>query len=174
MASKQVSARMRQWFAVHTRQHQEIQAEEQLRRQGYEVYCPRALDMKRLRGRWRQVIEPLFPRYLFVRLAEGQDNFAPIRSTIGVRDLVRVGRTPRPVPVHLINAIHTREDQDQGVLISSPQWQSGMAVEFVDGPFAGIRGIFTAACGNERVMILLRLLGQDNTVVIARDVVVPA
>ena len=37
------------------------------------------------------VVEPVFPRYLFVRLDFGVTNLAPIRSTLGVSDLVRFG-----------------------------------------------------------------------------------
>lgn len=165
---------MRQWFAVLTKPRQELRAEEQLRQQGYEVYYPRIRQEQRRRGRWLQVVEPLFPRYLFVQLAQGYDDFAPIRSTIGVSDLVRVGRSPRPLPEGLITELQGREDREQGIHISRPQWQPGMAVEFIEGPFAGIRGVFMAACGAERVLILLRLLGQDNTVAVAQDIIVPA
>jgi transcriptional antiterminator RfaH len=164
----------RHWYAIHTKPRQESVAEVQLRRQGFEVYCPRLSETKRRRGSWRQVIEPLFPRYLFVRLATGLDNFSPIRSTIGVCDLVRVGRIPKPIPEKLIAALLDREDRERGALVSPPRWQEGMAVEFVEGPFAGIRGIFKAACGNERVLVLLRLLGQDNKVAVEQDTIVPA
>lgn len=164
---------MKQWFTVHTKSRQENLASDHLSRQGYEVYYPRIRQDQRRRGRWNRVIEPLFPRYLFVRLAAGIDNFAPIRSTVGVSDLVRVGRMPRPVPEDLISVLKQREDQEQGIHISSPQWKNGMSVEFIEGPFAGIRGVFKASCSHERVIILMSLLGQNNAIVVARDAVIP-
>jgi transcriptional antiterminator RfaH len=165
---------IRRWFAVHTKPRQESTAEQQLKLQGYKVYCPRLLDARRRRGKWRQVIEPLFPRYLFIKLAEGMDNFAPIRSTIGVCDMVRVGRIPKSVPETLIQEIRARENGAQGMVVNPSPWYEGLAVEFVNGPFAGFHGIFKASCGNERALILLRFLNQDNEVVITQDAIVPA
>lgn len=60
------------WFAAHTKPRKEAVAEEHLRRQSYTVYYPRLFETKRRNGSWRQVIEPLFLRYLFVQLTEGQ------------------------------------------------------------------------------------------------------
>jgi transcriptional antiterminator RfaH len=165
---------MKHWFAVHTRPRQEALAEEHLRRQCYEVYCPRIRQQRRSRGRWRQSTEPLFPRYLFVHLTPGQDNFSPVRYSTGVRDFIRFGGTPGRVPEVLIDEIRRHEDRELGVHVAREQWQRGDAIEIVAGPFAGSRGIFTAASGAERVVILLTLLGRENRIVVPRDAIVPA
>lgn len=164
----------KQWFVVHTKPLQETLAEENLRRQGYEVYYPRIKEECRRRGRWTSIIGPLFPRYLFVNLEQGQDNFAPIRSTFGVRDLVRFGGIPKAVSHALIMAIKEREDQAQGMHIMHRDWIPGMEVEIAEGPFAGLKGIFMAESAEKRVIILLHLLGRDNRVTVAQGIVVPA
>ena len=59
---------MRTWCAAFTKPRQEEVASENLTRQGFRTYLPRLKQPKRRRDRWIEVIEPLFPRYLFVEL----------------------------------------------------------------------------------------------------------
>jgi len=164
----------RHWYVVHSKPRKEAQAAENLIRQGYATYLPRIKQQKHRRGRWQSVIEPLFPRYLFVHLTEGVDNFTPIRSTLGVTDLVRFGGVVKAVPDTLIAAIQAREDAEQGLHLLDKPWQPGDEVEITDGAFAGLKGIFQAESSEERVIILLRLLGQDNRIRVKRDALIPA
>lgn len=87
-----------QWFVVATKPRQEYVAGVNLKRQGYRAILPLIEVSKRRRGKWVEAAEPLFSGYLFVRLKLGKDNVAPIRSTLGCRDLVRTGSGLVPVP----------------------------------------------------------------------------
>ncbi|MDR1889022.1 MAG: hypothetical protein LBQ81_06550, partial [Zoogloeaceae bacterium] len=57
------------------------------------------------------VDEPLFPRYLFMRLGQGDSakSWTPIRSTKGVSRLVSFGAKPAKVDDDLIELLRTRE-----------------------------------------------------------------
>ena len=56
------------WYLVHTKPRQEDVALAKLERQGYECYLPR-MRIERIRRRKAEdATEPMFPRYLFVRL----------------------------------------------------------------------------------------------------------
>ena len=48
----------KQWYVVYTKPCQENPAEENLRRQGYEVYYPRIKQDCHRRGRWTSMIGP--------------------------------------------------------------------------------------------------------------------
>ena len=79
------------WYLIYAKPRQEKTAVDNLLRQAYEVYFPQ-IRVTRNRNSVRKVtIEPLFPRYLFIRLDAHTDNWAPIRSTMGVTALVRFG-----------------------------------------------------------------------------------
>jgi len=162
-----------QWYAVHTKPRQEELALEQLRRQGYEGYLPRLRERRRIRRRWQEVVAPLFPRYLFVRLREGVDDFGPIRSTIGVSDLVRFGGRPRPVPEGLVEELRAREDPAAGMHVLERRWRPGERLRVVEGPLAGLEAVFQAETAEERVIVLLRLLGRDTRVAVPRDALEP-
>lgn len=150
------------WYVVQTKPCKESLAEENLQRQGFVTYCPHTIQPKRRRQRWQKVLEPLFPRYLFVQLNVGVDNFAPIRSTLGVISLVRFGNQPAVMPASAIASIQEQEQEITGTSLAHPCWQKGDLVEVIDGPFAGLRGIFQNKEGMERVSLLLDILGQQN------------
>ncbi len=82
------------WFLVQTKPAAEKSALEHLERQGYRVYHPRLLQRALRRGRWLDRIVSLFPRYVFVQVDVGPPVAAPIRSTVGVANVVRFGAKP--------------------------------------------------------------------------------
>jgi transcriptional antiterminator RfaH len=159
----------KRWYLVYTKPRQESVAEENLQRQGFEIWLPRLRMSRRRRRRWVDVVEPLFPRYLFIRLQAGGDDFAPIRSTRGVSGLVRVGMDPAQVPDPVVEALQQGADPDSGLLNPAPgRLARGDQVEVLEGPFAGLRGVFQLQSGEDRVVVLLDVLGQANRVKLSR------
>lgn len=166
---------MQSWYAVYTKPKQEAVAEQNLVRQDFETYLPRIKEVRRRRGKWADVIAPLFPRYLFVRLDLGKDNVSPIRSTLGVSGLVRFGNELVAVPDPLIDGLlRTRDEQSGLQRLMPPSLEKGDIVTILEGPFEGLQGIFHAATGRERVTILLNILGEAQRVTLSRDLVVRA
>jgi len=166
---------MKRWYAVYTRPRQEALAEEHLARQGFEVYLPWCRTKRRRRGAWADVVEPLFPRYLFLRADLAEQNTAAVRSTRGVVGFVRFGGLPADVPDAFIDQLRARADQETGVHTIAPaEFVKGEAVEVVDGPLAGVEAVFFARDGAERVVLLYKLFGRDNKVVVPRNQVVSA
>ncbi|MEH6593690.1 MAG: transcription/translation regulatory transformer protein RfaH [Halioglobus sp.] len=156
---------MKQWYAVHAKPRQEVTAEDNLKRQGFETYLPRIKVRKLKRGQWEKVVEPLFPRYLFVLLDPGVDNTAPIRSTRGVVGLVRIGFELHPVPDAVVAYLMQAEDSEQQVRLAD-EWpyQPGDKVEILDGSLAGLTGVFQMQSAEGRALLLIELLGRNNEV----------
>lgn len=161
---------MKSWYLVHTKPRKESLAEENLQRQGFEVYLPFITQQRRRRGRWIDVVEPLFPRYLFVHLELGLDNFAVIPYTKGVSSLVRFTDKPAVVPAEIIAALRQSEDTDSGLHRAAKSvFKPGDKVFIEQGPFAGMQAVFLAEKGADRVIILLSMLGRENRVIVERD-----
>ena len=57
-----------QWFLLQTKVKQEQRAAENLERQGVVSFCPMIRIDKISRGRRAEVLDVLFPGYLFVQL----------------------------------------------------------------------------------------------------------
>lgn len=162
------------WYAVCCKPRQEAVAEENLLRQGYHTYLPRIRNTRRRAGRWADTVEPLFPRYLFIRVDPGRRSTAPVRSTHGVSGLVRHCGLPAAVPEQVIEAIMQRTDADSGLHRDNrPLFCAGDPIRLVEGPLAGMEGMFTEEDGEKRVIVLLELLGKANKMRVKRDWVVP-
>ena len=161
---------MYRWYLVHTKPRKEIVAEQNLERQGWEVYLPLIQQPRRRYGRWMEVIEPLFPCYLFVRLRLGHDNIGPIRYTTGVRDFVRFTEEPAAVPEQIVESLKLSADRNTSLRsFKGPLFKPGDTVIIDNGPFAGLRAIFVAETGQERVTLLLDMLGRENQVTVRRN-----
>ena len=155
------------WYLVHTKPRQERCALENLQRQGYQCYLP-TLPFERLRQGLLAVLdEPLFPRYLFIRLGLGgaAKSWAPIRSTRGVCRLVAFGTEPARVDDGLIELLRTREASVQGK--PDRLFKPGERVLLTEAPFSGIEGIYRTADGERRVMVLIELLSKPVAVTVA-------
>jgi transcriptional antiterminator RfaH len=153
------------WFAVQARPRQESLARINLQRQGYRPYLPTIAMKKRRRGRWQNVVEPLFPGYLFVQLQQGADDFAPIRSTLGVRDLVRCGQRPLPVPARLVEHLQVSVGHDEPPV----PFQRGDRVRIEAGPLEGLAAVFEMPHEEDRAQVLVTLLGRISRVAVTLD-----
>lgn len=163
------------WYVIHSKPRQETRAEENLSAQGYQVYLPMLKTSKRRSGKWVEVVEPLFPRYLFIQMVENQDSFAPIRSTFGVSKLVRFGDTPAQAPLGLVESLRTLESSSDGTHIESDNlFEAGAQVDIVEGPLEGLKAIVKSDSGDERVILLLNLMGRENTTAVSRDTLIPS
>ena len=158
------------WYAVYTKPRQEHIALENLERQSFETYLPLMLASRKRRGRWVHAVEPMFARYLFIRLEPGTTSVAGVRSTKGVSGLVKFGNALVPVPEALVSLLLRSANPETGV--HSPEQnllQAGDTVVITDGPLANLNGIFKAADGHERAIILLNLLGSETEVSVPAD-----
>jgi len=148
-----------QWYLVHCKPLQDERALENLERQGFHCYCPVRSVEKLRHGRRQAFAEPLFPGYLFIRLDRVNDNWHPIRSTRGVNGIVRFNHDPLPVQEEIIEQIRT---QLEGAAAQEPYLKPGERVHITDGPFSRLEAIFVANDGNERVVLLLAVLHQEQ------------
>lgn len=140
---------------------------ENLRRQGYQCYLPTLPSEKLRQGLLTVADEPLFSRYLFIRLGPGDSakSWAPIRSTKGVSRLVSFGIEPARVDDGLIKMLRTQEASVR----SEPErlFKHGERVHLTEAPFAGIEGIYQMADGERRVMVLIEILSKPVAVRVA-------
>ena len=164
----------RSWYLVYCKPRQEAVARENLERQGYQAYLPYMRELRRRGGKRIATIAPMFPRYLFVLLSRQVDNWAPIRSTLGVVSLVRFGPAAARVPDDLVAALRSREDAQGIQILPVEGYKPGRRVRITQGSFAGYEGIFQAASGRDRVTVLLDILGRRARTVVASDSIEPA
>lgn len=159
---------MRHWHAVFCKPQQDERAEENLLNQGFEIFRPKTRTRRILKGRRRLLVESMFPRYLFVRLSRGGDDWGPIRSTRGAIGLVRLGHETPVIPDTIIDGLRQRCNAEGMInLAGTIDYRLNDLVEIIDGPCAGYRALFQARTSEERVIVLLRLLQNERRVELA-------
>ena len=164
----------KRWYLVYAKPRQEHIAKENLERQGYATYLPLMRVPRRRLSRRTIRVEPMFPRYLFILLDKITDNWAPIRSTVGVSNLVRFGGEAAPVPGDLIDALRARENNEGVQDFPLHSYTRGQKVRIEEGPFMGYEGIFLAKTSDERVLVLLDLIGKQARARVHLDSLGPA
>ena len=154
------------WFAVVTKPRQEQIALENLQRQGFECFLPMAENPYQRRSKkQRRIVEPLFPRYLFLKAIASHQNLGPVRSTKGVLNMVRFGMELAVVPETVIHAIKACAEKDSGLIKIKPvAIKIGDKVRVFDGPLAGINGVVQETSSKNRALILMNLLGRPTNV----------
>lgn len=158
--SKESSFDQVPWHVVHTRARQEFRALEQLRNQHYECYLP-TLQIEKMRGRRIELCEePLFSRYLFIRINQATVNWTAIRSTRGVSSLVTFGGRYATLADGWIDALKNAPFAAHRTLFTP-----GESVCITSGPFSGLEGIYQASDGDARALILIDLISQPQKLV---------
>ena len=158
------------WYAVYTKPRQERVAQENLERQSFETYLPLMRSSRKRRSNWVDTVEPMFSRYLFIRLEPGTTSVASIRSTRGVTGLVQFGNQLVAVPENFVNALLQTADAETGIHTPEPALlQAGDSVVLTNGPLANLRGVLKAKDGDARAIILMRILGEETEVAVSVD-----
>ena len=166
------------WFLLQTKPRMEESALANLENQGYQCFLPRLLRERVSRGRVKVTREPLFARYLFIRLGTTLDSvsWAPLRSTVGVSQLVRFGEQAAKASESLIDALRRAEDAGgtggtgltegtagpEGNENIERLFKSGDPVTILDGPFQGINAIYQAHDAQQRAFVLIELLKKTT------------
>ena len=151
---------MKSWYLIYSKPKEEKLAKEHLDRQGYETYLPLVLGRIKKRGRTQRSIQPMFPRYLFIYLSDQTDDWGPIRSTIGVSNLVKFGMTPAKVPENLIIRLKENEIAEGYHDLPTKRLKKGDDILIVEGPFEGYEATLFSQNAEDRVVVLLKIAEQ--------------
>lgn len=144
------------WYAIYTKPRAEESTARLLINAGIETLNPKIRIRKYTRKKYTEVVEQLFPCYIFAFL-DREKHIHMISYTRGVRYIVGKER-PIEIPPELIEALRERMEGD--VVIPVPEnFEPGDRVQVKEGPFMDFYGIFERnISGRERVMILLDVL----------------
>ena len=146
---------MKSWYLIKTKANQELIAQQNLQSQNYVTYCPNALINN------KNVI--LFPGYIFINLDNKKQNWLPIKSTKGVVNFVRFGLNFAKVPNNIIHIIKKNELRTLDRIKNLDSFKSGDKVQITEGIFKNCTAIFDSFKSSDRVILFIKLLGQQQT-----------
>ena len=161
MAATDTAIEQNDWYLATAKPRQESRALENLANQDIVAFAP-LVEVEKIRsGRRLVVTEALFPGYLFINISPTDGAWQRVRSTRGLRDWVRFSGAPARVPSELVNKLRLENKQQEGLIVRST-YARGDRVRILEGPFAGLQGVFETANGIERSLILVEFLGKTS------------
>jgi transcriptional antiterminator RfaH len=156
----------RPWFVVQLKPNADAIAKRNLLRQGIEIFAPFEVVTARKAQKLVQTSRPLFPGYLFVTFDAAAIRWRTVNSTMGVSRLVRFAEDrPLQMPHHAMSGLIHRCDAD-GQLLPPRFLQAGDVVRVAGGPLANFIGTVEQLAPDQRIWILLDILGKSTRVAI--------
>jgi transcriptional antiterminator RfaH len=149
------------WFVVNALPHQERRAEANLRRQGFDAWMPGYVRERRHARRIDRIVAALFPGYLFVRFDPDAQPWRAIDGTFGVRRLLCRDERPTPVPNRFVEDLRSTTSADGLLDAPTAPLAPGMKVRLTDGPFTDCIATILSLGAEDRIAILLDLLGRE-------------
>ena len=155
---------MKNWYLLKTKPRQEKRAVQNLHNQGYDTFCPSA--------KINNNTVVLFPGYLFIQLDKTQ-NWLPIKSTKGVSHFVRFGLNFARTQNNVIELIKSNQEITADKLNELNNFKIGDKLQISDGAFKNWIGIFKCYKSDERIILLIKLLGNEQSLTLKKKLVVP-
>lgn len=159
------------WYAVYTNSHHEKRVALHLAEREIESFLPLYSTRHRWRNRCERTVElPLFPNYVFVRIASRER--VRVLAVPGVLSLVGVGRTPAALPDFEIEALRCGVGRRK--IEPHPYLVVGERVRIEAGPMTGMEGVLVRKKNNFRVVLALDAIMQSVAVEVDADDLEPA
>jgi len=149
------------WYAIYTCANHEKRVAAELNARTVEHFLPLYTSVRRWKDRRVSLDLPLFPGYVFVRLA--------------LRDRLRVVQIPSVVRLVGFNSLPSAlPDSEMEIMRSGlseclraaphPFLTVGRRVRITGGPFAGLEGILKRRKSNLRIIVSLELIQRSVAV----------
>ena len=158
------------WYLVQFRPNAAKIVVRNLENQSFGTFLPLQEITKRKGKTFQRQIRPLFPGYLFVQLSPNNGPWRLVNNTRGVARLVRLGADLSVVPSEIVEALIERCDKQsifrQTSETKSSQLHAGNQAHVTQGPFSGFIATISDIEPNNRINILIEIMGQTTKVAI--------
>ena len=161
------------WFLAQVKPNSAAIAHRNLNRQGFETFMPVETVTRPRNGRFVTALQPMFPGYIFVAVDQARGLWRKVNSTYGVTRLVSFGAEPAPVPRAFVQDLMAQCDDD-GKLEPAPQLAPGDQVRVATGPFASMIAEIESLAPDQRVWVLMDVMGSKTRVAVKKAQLRPA
>ncbi len=151
------------WYVVYTKPWAEDVAKNYLERKNIHIFLPKIREYHYSSRGEEAKIKPLFPNYLFARMAYPEDYHSVI-WTKGVRRVVGNGSGPIPLDDSIVDFLR-RQSEEKEFIWPSPHLRIGDMIRVKNGPLEGLIGIIDGTIDEKgRVDVLMDFLKEGARV----------
>ncbi|MDA9369389.1 transcriptional activator RfaH [Amylibacter sp.] len=163
----------KEWFILQFKSNSHQKAATNLNRQGFETFLPLQNITSRKASRFVTDTKPLFPGYMFISFDKSELKWGKINHTYGVSRLVTFNSTLKSIPSTFIDNLMKRYDLS-GNLLPIEKMKKGDKVNILDGPFANFIATIESYETEQRIWVLLDLMGRKTKIQTPLDVLEPS
>jgi transcription antitermination factor NusG len=154
------------WFAVQTRPRHEKKVSAELHEKGVSAFLPLVSSTRQWSDRSRVVEMPLFPQYVFVRIAQTLQTRVSVLRTNGVTNFVGTRGIGVPIPDEQIERVQTVVTR--GIPATPVAFLNvGKRIRIRGGALDGLQGILTAVNGDQTLVVSVELIQRSIAIRIA-------
>jgi len=173
MIDETVAGPNREWLVVWTEARAEKKVATRLAECGLEPWLPTTRERHRWSDRWREVVLPLFPGYLFARVDAA--NLSRLLRIPGVLTVVKDGRQPARLSNDFVLGLKRALDATsvRATDLSEPvTFAPDDEVVVQTGPLAGLRGVIREVRGARQLVVWVAAIGRGAVFTIDSALVV--
>ena len=152
-----------EWFILQFKPNSHHKARKNLNQQGFETFLPLHDATSRRASRFINTSKPLFPGYMFIRFDKAESEWHKINSTYGVSRLITFNSILKSIPTIFVDHLIKRYDLS-GKLIPMQKLKKGDQVTVLKGPFANIIATVEKYEADQRIWILMDLMGRKTKI----------
>ena len=159
---------LKEWFVIQYKPNSHYQAEKNLNLQGFKTFLPLHETTSRKASQFVKSTKPLFPGYMFVSFNKTENKWHKIKNTYGVSRLITFNSSLKSISSTFIDSLMKRYDS-AGKLIPIEKLKKGDQVTVLTGPFANFIATVEKYEGDQRIWILMDLMGREAKVITPSD-----
>ena len=158
----------KEWFILQFKSNSHHLAAKNLNRQGFETFLPLHETTSRRLSRFINTSKPLFPGYMFIRFDKAESDWHKINNTYGVSRLITFNSHLKSIPTKFVDSLMKRYDLS-GKLLPIKKLKEGDQVAILKGPFANFIATVEKYEADQRIWILMDLMGRKTKIITPSD-----
>jgi transcriptional antiterminator RfaH len=156
-----------QWHLLLCKPNQNHIALRNLKRLGFDLFMPRHLVERRVKGIVQRELRPLFGGYLFLNMNPSEPRWYDARTASGVSKIIGHSTGgPSVVPPDIIAGLMHRCDHEGLIQKTVNEFSEGDRVRITGGPFANFITTIEKIDPDRRLHVLLELMGRPTKVLV--------
>ena len=153
----------KEWFILQFKSNSHHKATKNLNRQGFETFLPLYDTTSRKLSRFVNTSKPLFPGYMFIKFNRAESEWHKINNTYGVSRLITFNSHLKSIPTKFVDSLMKRYDLS-GKLLPIKKLKEGDQVAILKGPFANFIATVEKYEADQRIWILMDLMGRKTKI----------
>jgi transcriptional antiterminator RfaH len=162
-----------EWFILQFKPNAQNLAIKNLNRQGFKTFLPLQDTTSRKASRFYNSTRPLFPGYMFIEFDRKTSKWHKINNTYGVSRLVTFNDFLKPIPSTFVENLMKRCNLI-GKLLTIKKFKKGDHVKVTNGPFANFIANIEEYETDQRIWILMDLMGRKTLIKTSSDKLQPS